>query len=232
MKNRSVQSFLQRAKVELNHIYTERPFVRPEGRDEGWFCREHAMHTYFLLLLFGEKGCRIENGHFAVRFPGNVRITSHGTDSDHAWCATETWAPIDLSMTLKYHAGFPNFWPPIVGEKGVKPYRVGYFSDEGEFVEELERGEEPMLLFLRQSAFDNADELLDDPGKFLFLSDPGSWLELYGSEAFAAITLHAFKVGMARGKSLKRKSPQAAFEQIRMKYSDGRERVRRLLGEN
>ena len=72
----SLQNLLTKAKDELNHIYTEPPAIRNGGRDEGWFCREHAMHSYFLLRLFGEKDPRIEIGHFAVRLPG-TGITSY-----------------------------------------------------------------------------------------------------------------------------------------------------------
>ncbi len=38
-------------KPELNHIYTERPFLTRSGWDLGWFCRENALHLYGLAVL-------------------------------------------------------------------------------------------------------------------------------------------------------------------------------------
>ncbi len=223
----SLENFLTNAKFELNHIYTERPAFRNGGRDEGWFCREHAIHTFFLLRLFGEHTAKIETGHFTVRLP-EAGITSHGSDADHAWCATHAIEPIDLSMTFKFHSGFPQLVKPVIGESINSSYAISYFRDESQFIRAME-GDSSAVLYLPQSEVKEPDALLDHPEHFLFDSGLGSWLQLYGADGFAQITLHAYKVAMSHTKSLTTLPPDKAFSHIRSRYSAARLHIRKHL---
>lgn len=223
----SLQNLLTKAKEELNHIYTEPPAIRNGGRDEGWFCREHAMHSYFLLRLFGEDDARIEIGHFALRLPG-IGITSFGSGADHAWCATDTHRPLDLSITFKYYTGYPQLTSAIMGERANGPYEIRCFEEEPKFLAAMD-DQRPAVIYLPQGRVPNPESLLDRPENFLFDSGPGSWLQLYGAEAFARITLHVYKVAMSHVATFAHMSPQDAFSRIRSQYSAARLKVRRIL---
>ncbi len=90
-------------RLELNHIYTEKPFEAPTGTDMGWFCREHALHVTALAELLGESAqlCR---GDIIVRIPGEITVYTMGSGDDHAWCRVDGKAPVDASMTLRHLA--------------------------------------------------------------------------------------------------------------------------------
>jgi len=201
--------------------------MRNGGRDEGWFCREHAMHSYFLLRLFGEEDPRIEIGHFAARLPG-AGITSHGSGSDHAWCATDAYRPLDLSVTFKYHSGYPQLTLPVMGERANGPYQILCFEEESKFLPAM-KDHSPAVIYLPQGRLTDPESLLDHPETFLFDSGPSSWLQLYGAEAFARITLHVYKVAQSHVKTLSNMSPQDAFSRIQSQYSAARPKVRKLL---
>src|SRR6266481_6698037 len=161
----SLQNLLTKAKDELNHIYTEPPAIRNGGRDEGWFCREHAMHSYFLLRLFGEGDPRIEIGHFTVRLP-STGISSYGSGADHAWCATDTHRPLDLSMTFKYYNGYPQLTSPVMGEHANGPYEIRCFEEESKFLAAIE-DQSPAVVYLPQGRLTDPESLLDHPENFL-----------------------------------------------------------------
>src|SRR5205085_2151642 len=129
----------------------------------------------------------IEIGHFAVRLPG-TGITSYGSGADHAWCATDTHRPLDLSITFKYHNGCPQLRLPVVGEGANGPYNIRCFEEESKFLAAME-DQSLAVIYLPRGRLTNPESLLDCPESFLFDSGPGSWLQLYGAEAFARITL-------------------------------------------
>lgn len=225
----SLEKFLTAARAELNHIYTERPMVRSEGMDAGWFCREHAMHSYFLLRLFGDQHPAIEVGHYAVQFDGNG-FTSHDSGSDHAWCTAASKSPIDLSISFRFHEGYPQLTKPVIGEGLNQPYKIVCFRDEVEFSTAMDApAAAPAILYLPLTEVLDPDGLLEHPDSFLFDSGPECWLRKYGAEAFARVTLHVFKVAMSRTKSLTDLSPLKAFSQIRSGYSAARLEIRKLL---
>jgi len=89
-------------------------------------------------------------------------------------------------------------------------------------------GQSPAVIYLPQGRLTDPDSLLDHPENFLFDSGPGSWLQLYGAEAFARITLHVYKVAKSHVDTLTHMSPQDAFSRIRSQYSAARLKVRKL----
>ena len=91
----------RKVKPELNHIYTERPYVTSGGLDCGWFCREHALHLYALAILL-RKSAEICLGDFVVHRPRGDTYYSVGDASDHAWCRIDGCSPVDVSVTVKY----------------------------------------------------------------------------------------------------------------------------------
>lgn len=93
--------FLGMVRDELNHIYTEPPFFVHGGNDLGWFCREHAIHTYSLLCLLGEDP-EIVIGDFAIVLGDGRIFTSLRDDSDHAWCVVKNANPLDLSASTRH----------------------------------------------------------------------------------------------------------------------------------
>jgi hypothetical protein len=92
---------IEKVKPELNHIYTEKPFVMTGGGDFGWFCREHALHLYGVATLLG-KNAEICVGDVLLRLPQGNSFHSIGVPSGHAWCCIDELAPVDVSLTLKY----------------------------------------------------------------------------------------------------------------------------------
>ena len=85
------------------------------------------------------------------------------------------------------------------------------------------------VIYLPQGRLVDPESLLDHPEHFLFDSGPGSWLQLYGAEAFARITLHVYKVAMSHVNTLTDMPPRDAFSHIRSHYSAARLKVRELL---
>ncbi len=117
-----------------------------------------------------------------------------------------------------------------MGEGVNEDYEIHYFEDEIQFLEAME-DQSHAVLYLPQDRFSDAEALLDHPEHFLFDSGPDSWLHLYGAEAFARITLHAYKVAMSHVETLTFMPPQDAFARIRSHYSAARPKIRKLLTE-
>jgi hypothetical protein len=228
---KSLFSLLTVAKHELNLLYTEPPAFRNSGADEGWFCREHAYHTYFLLRLLGHES-DIELGDFAVRMPTGFGITSYGTDSDHAWCGVRDLAPIDLSMDFRYRAQLPNLESAIVDRDGVGPYKIFYFYGQPELESWFHRApESPQIAYLVNDVPRlDAITLLNDPSSFFFPTDSSGWLRLYGADIFCRITMHIYEVVQARVSPLCANfDPQSAFRYVRTRYASSRADIERML---
>ena len=94
-----VNGLIEKVKPELNHIYTEKPFVTAGGGDFGWFCREHALHLYGVATLLG-KNAEICVGDVLLRRPQGDSFYSIGATSGHAWCCIDELAPVDVSLTI------------------------------------------------------------------------------------------------------------------------------------
>ena len=228
---KSLASLLTLAKQELNLLYTEPPAIRNGGADEGWFCREHTYHTYFLLRLLGYEA-DIELGDFAVRMPTGFGVTSYETDSDHAWCAVRDLVPIDLSMDFRYRAELPKLESAIVGRDGVGPYKIFYFYGQPELESWFRRApESPQIAYLVNDVarFDPII-LLNEPESFFFPTDSSGWLRLYGADIFCRITMHLYDTVHARVRPLYAKfDSQSAFRYVRTRYASSRLDIEKML---
>jgi len=70
-------------KPELNGIYTEPPASRAGGADMGFFCREHAYHSFFLCKMLGHDAA-INRGELAFSFDDSLVYRTLGSGADHA----------------------------------------------------------------------------------------------------------------------------------------------------
>ena len=219
----------KRVAPELNHLYTVPPFQREAGADCGWFCREHALHTYFVARLLGIES-DIRRGDFLVKSPGLPVISSIDDTSDHAWCRVGDMLPVDLSLTLR-HFGTPSqLRMPIckVGTNG--PYQVWYSKDSTAALKSPLHSVcyvEHEIMPLTHS------DLLDDPYRFVFTAsddDPLSWHNLYGAEIYARITLHCFRVATGHAKTTRnRLSASDSPDWIFAEYPDATPSIHALL---
>lgn len=117
---------LQReAAPELNFLLTEPPFRTNGDLDFGWYCREHAYCTVIVAALLG-LACEIVRGDFIVRVAQSMRLSSIGTDSDHAWCTSAVTPVLDLSLHFKQFGPGPQLAEPIVrlGSNGIFDVRT------------------------------------------------------------------------------------------------------------
>ncbi len=219
------------AKRELNLLYTTPPATRNGAWDEGWYDREHAYHTYFLLRLLGEEAA-IEIGQFAVCAP-NASIATYGSDATQAWCATSTVAPIDLSMDFRYRATAPQLSGPIAGcEAPNGDYSIFYCRDAASFESWLDAPSTgPSIGFLATDApVPDFATLLDHPETFFHSGNDGELLRLYGPEIFCRITMHVYKVAQGHVPPLAGKlDARAAFQHIRGNYQSSRLKIHRML---
>lgn len=225
-------------RLELNHIYTERPFETPAGSDMGWFCREHALHVAALGEMLGEP-TQICCGDIVVRIPGDITVSTIGTGSDHAWCGVSGMTPIDASMTLRYIA--PNQKDVL----GVCPQRQGDLvgftlhyeknAEDSSFKEYLHSTER--LIAYNEKALVNTTvvDLLNDPFRFLHSPPPGapSFLEIYGPDVFYAISAHLYKVALGICKPLRTYlSPKNAVRKAIKHNPDARKTIEDMLRRN
>ena len=127
-------------------------------------------------------------------------------------------------MTFHLARDFPDLAHPILGEGQNGPYFVRYIKDEMLFRKYiLERPDNCCIYYLEETTFPtNDDVLLKNP--FSFLLPPavpgGSWADVHGSDIFAKITLHLYKVALGHIKPLYRQMKAAkAVIYIKSKYS-------------
>lgn len=210
-------------KNEINKLYTEPMFIAPDGGlDFGLFCREHAYHTYFLIRFAGIS-TTIKIGHFFIKTPEGITNCSLGSGADHAWCATQTVFPIDLSMTFHLAPDFPNIPKPLIGQKQNGEYLVRYFTDEKDFLQKIDEDSDTCCIYYyEERTFSASDsKLLMEP--FCFLLPPsvpgGSWADIYGKDIFAKITFHLYKISLGHIKPLYNKyNSEKLVRYIRSKY--------------
>lgn len=207
-------------RLELNHIYTEKPFPTPSGDDMGWFCREHALQVGALAEMFGHKA-ELCCGDIGLRIPGDITICTLGSGADHAWCRIDGEAPFDASVTLKYLAVTrqdvqivcPNHPEHLSGFKLT--YERGAPDDA--FAQVL-APTIPMIAYNEKLTVPRRPtELLANP--FAFLHPPPSGLpsftDLYGEDVFFAITVHLYRVSRGEVKPMFRYcSPQDTIRAI------------------
>jgi hypothetical protein len=184
-------------KRELNHIYTQPPYECSGGVDFGWFCREHALHTFATMKLLG-LSAEICIGDIIVRTP-EITLTSVGETSDHAWCNIGEFRPVDLSVTLK-HLSESQDISIVYGSEDVlhSPFKVLVVSemDEGEFMDMRWSNDFCICYNEKQQLSFDPIELLKDPYAFLFSPPNGKprFTEIHGDQIFFQVTQHCIKL--------------------------------------
>ena len=168
-------------------LYTEPP--RLDTLDWGWFCREHAFHTYLLAKLF-RFDAKLKVGHLAIGFP--ERHQSVIPDVNHAWCEVQSVSPIDLSAEFSKFPHFPNLVRPVLGQGTNGAFEVRQFTKHEEFDFEMNSRRNAFSLNYLEFEFTApSDEILvRNPSKFLLASNPECLVNTHGPRLFAGITLH------------------------------------------
>ena len=196
-----IKKLIKKVKPELNHIYTEKPFMTQQCLDLGLFCREHALHLYGLAVLLG-MDAEICTGDHILFHPDRDRVMFSTVDgsSDHAWCRIADNVPVDVSFTIKYlykdikdilllHAGHPELY---------QPFTLIYFSNETDanFKRIIERNEP--LVGYNEKSHEQYDllALLKDPFQFLLRPPLGtpSLIDMFGNDVFFSITYHCYRL--------------------------------------
>ena len=225
----------RKVKPELNHIYTQKPFMTSGGLDCGWYCREHALHLYALAILM-RKHAEICLGDFILCRPFGDTYFSVGDSSDHAWCRIDGCSPVDVSMTVKHL--YPDI-PDIALVLGNRPdlatgFSIEYFSDisDTEFMDISTRDTLTIAYNEKIAQQHRLLDLLADPFQFLHRPPPGNatFPEIFGTEVFYAITHHCYRLATEQIQPLSRyRNPKSTVRQI-MKYNPNpRNSIERLL---
>ena len=200
-------NILKRAKDELNWLYHEPPFQTTTGKtDSGWFCREHAFHTYFLCASLGQRAA-IALGNFCIISPtAKVNISIDKLDT-HAWCITDSICPLDLSISFAHTPEFGMLPNPIIGVGKNGDYNIRYYKDPNAFADSIQNENNlGTCSYLQHSLFPVKPEaLMRNPFSFLL---PGrragsmTWGDLYGLDIYAKISLHIYKIATGQAQSL------------------------------
>ena len=187
-----------KVKPELNHIYTEKPFIAHGGRDLGWFCREHSLHLYVLAKLLGYTANICVGDFFLYLSPDKIKYSSLGDDSDHAWCSINQISPVDISITVKYLSeGSPDI-PLVYGTSVLSenPYRIYYFINaDDEMIKKPNSHGDPFIAYNEKETLEyDPIDLLNNPFNFLHPPPAGSpsFIDLHGDDIFHRITYHCY----------------------------------------
>jgi hypothetical protein len=224
----NLETALERViKPELNAIYVEPPFMADGGWDCGWFCREHALHTYILANMLHRRAS-IKMGDFVLHSERGTGITSINSGADHAWCEINGVMPIDLSMTFSYFKGAFPYLPIVYGAKLSGKFDVRYFLREEDLVNDSGAGSFAISYIERQTIQPAVEELLESPYQFLYQPALGSkkWTEIHGDEIFSKTTVHLFRLAKGQLKPLCRsRSVKQIMKFIKTHYSNATNEV-------
>jgi hypothetical protein len=223
-------TFGKRLAPELNHLYTVPPFRGADGgSDCGWYCREHAVHTYVVAKLLG-LDADIRRGDYLIRPKDQPTILSIGDEGDHAWCRIGNSLPVDLSMTFRYFGDGPQLGMPVckLGANGA--FDLRYTKSDAAAL----AAPEGVVYFVEREIITiSAWDLVVDPYLFIYdpvLEDVHSWHNVFGPDIYAAISLHCFRVATGHAKTTRnRLSPFDSPRWIHETYPNPREELRRLL---
>lgn len=223
-----LQNILERRiKAELNAIYTEPPGVTSGGHDCGWFCREHALHTYVLALMLGRHAA-IKIGDFKIDSAEGEGLTTIDSGADHAWCEIDGVVPIDLSMTfVHFHGQFPKL-PLLYGTGTIGAFTSRYFTAEADFLHDDAAGTFAISLLERQSISPPLSDILQQPYSFLHLplNDAPRWTEIYGSDIFSKTSLHLYKLALGHLEPLFHSRPaKGILKFIKTHYSNATNQI-------
>jgi hypothetical protein len=209
----SLRSVFETAiKPELNAIYVEPPFMMEGGWDCGWFCREHALHTYVLASML-HQSASIRTGDFVIHSKEGTGITSINSGADHAWCEIEGIMPVDLSMSFVHFKGrFPHL-PIVYGAQPTGKFSIRCLSSESDLANDLGIETFAISYIERQTSRPGVEELLRFPYRFLHPPPEGlkKWTEIHGSEIFSKTSAHLYRLAKAHMKPL---SPSRSSKQI------------------
>jgi hypothetical protein len=230
-----IKGLIEKVKPELNHIYTERPFMVSGGRDLGWFCREHALHLYGLAKLLGSN-VEICVGDFMLRRPKGDSFHSIGDTSDHAWCCINGLAPVDVSLTVKHIYTDLHDVELIYGERSdlSAPFHVRYLVNEPDDVfRQLGEANHLLIGYNEKNRYHyDLLELLANPVQFLYKPPSGrpTFSELHGDDVFFAITYHCYRLLTEDVRPLSRyRNPKETVRGIMKFNSDAKQRIKQLL---
>jgi hypothetical protein len=207
-------------KPELNAIYVEPPFMADGGSDCGWFCREHALHTYILANMFHRRAS-IKTGDFVLHSEKGTGITSINSGADHAWCEIDGVMPVDLSMTFSYFKGEFPYLPIVYGAKPSGKFDVRYFLSDEDLVNDSGAGSFAISYIERQTITPDVNQLLKSPYQFLYQPPLGSekWTEIHGDEIFSQTTVHLVRLAKEQLKPLCRsRSAKQVLKFIKSHY--------------
>lgn len=230
-----IHGLIEKVKPELNHIYTERPFLTAEGKDFGWFCREHALHLYGVATLLGRQA-EICVGDVMLRRPQGDSFHSIGATSGHAWCCINELAPVDVSLTMKYiYPDLPDV-KLIYGEHSdlAASFHLRYLINESaEVFRRLGETNDLLIAYNEKNRYRfDLLELLAHPFQFLYKPPQGmpTFPELHGTDVFFAITYHCYRLLTEDIKPLSRhRDPKQTVRGI-MKFNAGaKQRIEQLL---
>src|SRR5262249_36098675 len=170
-----IKGLIEKVKPELNHIYTEKPFLTAEGRDFGWFCREHALHLYGVATLLG-KNAEICVGDVLLRRPQGDPFHSIGVPRGHGWCCLDGLDPVDVSLTVK------DIYPDLPDIKLIygarldlsAPFHLRYLVNEPDEVFRRLGETDDLLIGYNEKNRYHFDllELLAHPFQFLYKPPP------------------------------------------------------------
>jgi hypothetical protein len=217
----------RRVKPELNTIYTEPPFIANGGYDCGWFCREHALHTYVLALILGRR-VTIKIGDFTIHSATSEALTSVDSGADHAWCEIDGAVPIDLSMTFVHFKGqFPNL-SFLYGTGSIGPFTSRYFTRNDDFMHDGAEGTFAISLLERQSVSPPLADILHEPYSFLQPPPVGAprWTEIHGPDIFSKTSLHIYKLALGHIEPVSRsRSAKEVLKFIKSRYPNATNQI-------
>lgn len=222
-------------KPELNHIYTERPFLTRSGWDLGWFCRENALHLYGLAVLL-RRQADICTGDYILRRPGHEEHHSIGDRGDHAWCRIDGSAPVDVSITVKHVYPDMTDIRLVFGDRRelCDPFEMRYCTnapDETFF--KLTHYDKHLIAYNEKGHHRySLPELLSNPFQFLHRPPPGSptFPEIHGPEVFYAITYHCYRLATEEIKPLcLYRSPSDTVKRIMKNNPHAKDLIQKLL---
>jgi hypothetical protein len=224
-----LKALRQRVAPELNFLLTDDPAERAGAIDCGWRPHLHAYHAFLVARMFGA-AAELRTGDIAVISGALPPITTLDREPKHAWCAVGGVTPVDLAATFARFPQAPQLRSPVTGEGPNGDWQVRYAEDESILDQNIE-GANELLYIARSPAFNDAVQLLDEPGRFIpAAEEPEGWVARHGVGVHAAVALHGFRCAGSGGRSVRNQaSRDEAVAAIVARYPDARAEILRLI---
>jgi hypothetical protein len=217
-------------KPELNRIYTEPPSSRGGG-DMGFFCREHAYHSFFLCRMLGYD-VAIQRGELTFAVDDSIKYTTLNSGADHAWCRVNDVVPVDVSINFEfYQTTCPNIGI-VYGLSQSGPYAISYTADADEYERHhLDEATIPRIAYLERTDINiPINDLLEHPHLFLTKPARAGMIELFGTHIFSALTLHLWELAHGRTKRLTTyKDSKSTVRTIGSRYPKATDQITHIL---